>query len=77
MSILVFVQQENGSINRLSKEAISGAQQLGEELKLPVNACVFNESAANNLLECRLVKSFNGPSLTQFGLNKNFCLYFG
>ena len=36
MSILVFVQQENGSINRLSKEAISGAQQLGEELKLPV-----------------------------------------
>ena len=25
MSILVFIQQENGSINRLSKEAISGA----------------------------------------------------
>ena len=56
MSILVFVQQENGSINRLSKEAISGAQQLGEELKLPVNACVFNESAANSLLEYELDK---------------------
>ena len=54
MSILVFVQQENGSINRLSKEAISGAQQLGEELKLPVNACVFNESSF--VFECFLPK---------------------
>ena len=56
MSILVFIQQENGNINRLSKEAISGAQQLGEELKLPVNACVFNETAASRLLEYELNK---------------------
>ena len=56
MSILVFIQQENGKINRLSKEAIAGAQQLGEALAKPVSACVFNESSANDLTGFNLDK---------------------
>ena len=54
MSILIFVQQENSKINRLSLEAISGAQQIGEHLNKAVNVCVFNESAANELKKLKL-----------------------
>ena len=56
MSILVFIQQENGKINRLSKEAIAGAQQLGEALEKSVSACVFNETSANELTGLNLEK---------------------
>ncbi len=56
MSILVFIQQENGQINRLSIEAIAGAQQLGKVLGKPVNVCVFNESSANELTKFNLQK---------------------
>ena len=56
MSILVFIQQENGKINRLSKEAIAGAQQLGEALEKSVSVCVFNETSANELTGLNLEK---------------------
>jgi len=56
MSILVFIQQEDGKINRLSKEAIAGAQQLGEKLGKAVNVCVFNEAVANELTHFKLDK---------------------
>ena len=56
MSILVFIQQENGKINRLSKESIAGAQQLGEALGKSVSACVFNETSANELTGLNLEK---------------------
>lgn len=56
MSILVFIQQENGKINRLSKEAIAGAQQMGEALGNSVSACVFNEASANALTGLNLEK---------------------
>jgi len=56
MSILVFIQQENGKINRLSLEAIAGAQQLGAKLKQPVTACVFDENSANELKSYKLDK---------------------
>jgi len=56
MSILVFIQQENGKISRLSKEAIAGAQQLGEALGKPASVCVFNESSANELTGFNLEK---------------------
>ncbi|MBC8197521.1 MAG: electron transfer flavoprotein subunit alpha/FixB family protein [Candidatus Marinimicrobia bacterium] len=56
MSILVFIQQENGKINRLSLEAITGAQQLGAKLNQPVTACVFDENSANELKSYKLDK---------------------
>jgi len=56
MSILVFIQQENGKINRLSLEAIAGAQQLGEKLNHPITACVFDEKSANELTSYNLDK---------------------
>jgi len=56
MSILVFIQQENGKINRLSLEAIAGAQQLGAKLNQPVTACVFDENSANELKSYKLDK---------------------
>ena len=68
MSILVFIQQEDGKINRLSKEAIAGAQQLGEQLGKSVNACVFNESVANELTNYKLdnVMLLNDDKLTNY-----------
>jgi electron transfer flavoprotein alpha subunit len=66
MSILVFIQQENGKINRLSLEAISGAQQIGEKLNKPVTALVFDENSANELTQFKLDKivCVNDPQLT-------------
>jgi electron transfer flavoprotein alpha subunit len=68
MSIIVFIQQEDGKINRLSKEAIAGAQQLGEQLEKPVNVCVFNESVANELTNYKLdnVMLLNDDKLTNY-----------
>ena len=68
MSILVFVQQENSTINRLSKEAIVGAQKLSDELGKSVIACVFDKTAASKLAEFKLDKVIlvNDDSLTDY-----------
>ncbi|NQV37328.1 MAG: electron transfer flavoprotein subunit alpha/FixB family protein [Candidatus Marinimicrobia bacterium] len=44
MSILVIIENQNGSIHRISREAIVGAQSLGTELGLPVKALVFGNN---------------------------------
>lgn len=44
MSILVIIENQNGSIHRLSREAITGAQSLGDALNLPVKALVFGNN---------------------------------
>ncbi len=44
MSILVVIENQNGSVHRISKEALVAAQSLGKDLNLPVNALVFGNN---------------------------------
>ncbi len=46
MNILVVLENKNGSIHRMSLEAISGAQQIGKECGLSVGILVLGENAS-------------------------------
>ena len=49
MKILVFVQQEDGNINPVSLEAISGAQEIASQCDGTLASLTFNTSAAEKL----------------------------
>ena len=54
MKIFVFIQQENGTVNRASLEALSGAQKVAESTSGNLSVITFNNEVANSLTSYNL-----------------------
>ncbi|MBC8214804.1 MAG: electron transfer flavoprotein subunit alpha/FixB family protein [Candidatus Marinimicrobia bacterium] len=54
MKIFIFIQQENGTVNRASLEALSGAQKVAESTGGNLSAITFNNDVAQSLTSYNL-----------------------
>lgn len=71
MSVLVFAEQREGALNRVSLEAITAARQIAEKLNVPVEAAVMGNNAgeiASQIASCGVAKVYTAshPLLSEY-----------